>query len=209
MLFIFRLRNNFWAKLFALFYSARFRSYGKRTRLVLPLGIEGISNIHLGDDVYVGYRTTLAAVPHTGAQECTLEIGSGTNLGSFNHVYATRSVTIGANVLTANGVYISDNLHGYEDIGRPIKQQPLRQLRETSIGDGTWLGHNACVFGVRIGRNCIVGANSVVTRDVPDHCVVAGAPARIIRRYDVSTGSWRRTDTDGRFLDGASPAQEG
>lgn len=209
MLLILRLRNNFWAKLFALFYSASFRRYGKRTRLVLPLGIEGISNILLGDDVYVGYRTTLAAVPLTGSQDCTLEIGSGTNLGSFNHVYATRSVTIGANVLTANGVYISDNMHGYADIGRPIKQQPLRQLRATSIGDGTWLGHNACVFGVTIGRNCIVGANSVVTRDVPDYCIVAGAPARLIRRYDASTGLWRRTGPDGRFLDGTSPAQEG
>lgn len=199
MLTIFRIRNNLHARLFALFFARRFRRYGRRTRLVLPLGIEGIGNISLGDDVYVGYRTTLAAVPLTGSPTCTLEIGTGTNLGSFNHVYATRSVMIGANVLTANGVYISDNLHGYEDVTRPIKQQAVRQVAATHIGDGTWLGHNACVFGARIGRNCVVGANSVVTRDVPDFCVVAGAPARIIRRYDESAGTWRSTDADGRF----------
>lgn len=209
MLLIFRLRNNLWARLFALAFAGRFRRYGRRTRLILPLGIEGIGNISLGDDVYVGYRSTLAAVPHTGAAECRLEIGSGTNLGSFNHVYATRSVVIGAGVLTANGVYISDNLHGYEDVTRPIKQQPIRQLRETSIGDGTWIGHNACVYGARVGRNCVVGANAVVTRDVPDHCVVAGAPARIIRRHDPASGQWRRTDAEGRFLEAPPPAQDG
>ena len=123
----------------------------------------------------------------------------GTNLGAFNHVYATRSVVIGANVLTANGVYISDNLHGYEDVTRPVKQQPIRQVADTVIGDGTWLGHNACVFGARVGRNCVVGANTVVTHDIPDYCVVVGAPARIIRRYDATTASWRNTDAVGRF----------
>lgn len=199
MLTIFRIRNNLHARLFALVFARRFRRYGRHTRLVLPLGIEGIGNISLGDDVYVGYRTTLAAVPLTGSPTCALEIGAGTSLGSFNHVYATRRVVVGANVLTANGVYISDNLHGYEDVTRPIKQQGVRQVADTLIGDGTWLGHNACVFGARIGRNCVVGANSVVTRDVPDYCVVAGAPARIIRRYDEATGTWRQTDADGRF----------
>jgi acetyltransferase-like isoleucine patch superfamily enzyme len=209
MLFIFRLRNNLWARLFALAFSRRFRRYGRRTRLVLPLGIEGIGNIALGDDVYIGYRSTLAAVPHTGVAECRLEIGSGTNLGSFNHVYATRSVVIGAGVLTANGVYISDNLHGYEDVTRPVKLQPIRQLRDTSIGDGTWVGHNACVYGARIGRNCVVGANAVVTRDVPDYCVVAGAPARIIKRHDSASGQWRRTDAEGQFLEATPPPQDG
>lgn len=191
MLMIFRLRNNLSARLFALFFARRFRHYGRRTRLVMPLGIEGIGNISLGDDVYVGYRTTLAAVPLTGSPDCALEIGSGTSLGSYNHVYATRRVTIGANVLTANGVYISDNQHGFEDVALPIKQQPIRQMPAVSIGDGTWLGHNACVIGVSIGRNCVVGANSVVTHDVPDYCVVAGAPARVIRRYDPAAGTWR------------------
>ncbi len=199
MLTLFRIRNNLFARLFALLFSRRFRRYGRGTRLVLPLGIEGIGNISLGDDVYIGYRTSLAAVAHTGSPTCSLEIGSGTNLGAFNHVYATRSVVIGANVLTANGVYISDNLHGYEDVTRPVKQQPIRQVADTVIGDGTWLGHNACVFGARVGRNCVVGANTVVTHDIPDYCVVVGAPARIIRRYDATTASWRNTDAVGRF----------
>jgi acetyltransferase-like isoleucine patch superfamily enzyme len=199
VLTIFRIRNNLHASLFALLFARRFRRYGRRTRLVLPLGIEGIDNISLGDEVYVGYRTLLAAVPHTGSPTCSLEIGSGTNLGAFNHIYATRSVVIGANVLTANGVYISDNVHSYEDVTKPIKQQGVRQLADTAIGDGSWLGHNVCVFGARVGRNCVIGANSVVTRDVPDHCVAVGAPARIVRRYDAATASWHAYTADGRF----------
>jgi len=200
VLFIFRIRNNLHARLFALLFARRFRRYGRRTRLVLPLGIEGIGHISLGDDVHVGYRTTLAAVPLTGSPACSLEVGSGTNLGAFNHIYATRRVAIGARVLTANGVYISDNLHAYEDVHRPVKEQPIRQVADVSIGDGSWLGHNACVIGARIGRNCVIGANAVVTRDVPDHCVAVGAPARIIRRYDPALDQWRATDPEGTFL---------
>ena len=106
---------------------------------------------------------------------------------------------LGAHVLTANGVYISDNLHGYQDVTTPILRQPIRQNGMVEIGDGSWIGHNACILGVRIGRHCVVGANAVVTRDLPDYSVAVGAPAVIIRRYDADTGTWRATQPDGSF----------
>ena len=53
-----------------------------------------------------------------------------------------------------------------------------------SIGDNSWIGNHAAIIGCSVGRHCVVGANAVVTRDVPDYCVVAGSPARIIKRYD-------------------------
>ena len=107
---------------------------------------------------------------------------------------------LGAHVLTANNVYISDNLHGYCDPEAPILQQPIVQNAVVEIGEGSWLGHNACVLGARIGRHCVIGANAVVTHDIPDLCVAVGTPAKIIRRYDPATQAWRNTTSDGSFL---------
>ena len=108
---------------------------------------------------------------------------------------------IGNNCSCSPYVYIADNSHGYEDIEVAPKFQKIRQLREVEIGDDTWLGRNVCVIGCKIGKHCVIGANCVVNRDVPDYCVVAGSPARIVRRYDVNSKKWKKTDEKGNFID--------
>ncbi|MES2016808.1 MAG: acyltransferase [Pseudomonadota bacterium] len=203
MFIFFRLKNGLSSALFRLCFGARFGAFGRRSRIVAPLGIEGIGNIRLGDDVYISHKVLLAAVPHTGAAQCSLEIGAGTSIGSFNHIYATERITIGKQVLTANNVYISDNVHGYQDIGLAIKLQPIVQRAPVEIGDGAWLGQNVCVIGASVGKHSVIGANAVVTRDIPDYAVAVGSPARIIRRYDAQTACWRATDEAGNFNDAA------
>jgi acetyltransferase-like isoleucine patch superfamily enzyme len=84
------------------------------------------------------------------------------------------------------------------DVIRPLRVDGWRNIR---IGEGSWLGEGVAVIGACIGRNCVVGANSVVTKDVPDYCVVAGAPARIIKRYDPASGLWRKTNPKGEFIE--------
>lgn len=199
MMLHFRVINALYAWLFRTAFSSCFKKFGRGVSLIFPAGIEAPHNISIGDDVYISYKSYLAAVPHTGQQDCILEIGSGCRIGRFNHIYATQRVVLGPNVLTANGVYISDNLHDYRDIHIPIQHQAIRQNNVVEIGEGSWLGHNSCVLGARIGRHCVVGANAVVTRDIPDHCVVVGAPAAIIRRYDPISQKWLKTNPDGSF----------
>lgn len=194
-----RLTNALYATIFRWTYGRRFRTFGRGTSVIFPAGVESPGNIALGQQVYVGYQSYLAAVPLTGAAECLLQIGDGCSIGRFNHLYATRRVVLGKHVLTANGVYISDNLHGYRDPSRPIIQQPIVQNGVVEIGDGSWIGHNACILGVRIGRHCVVGANAVVTRDLPDYSVAVGVPASIVRRYDTASATWRATLPDGTF----------
>ncbi|GHU73570.1 hypothetical protein FACS189413_18070 [Bacteroidia bacterium] len=152
--------------------------------------IEGAKNIYIDNNVYVGYKTSLAAVAHDKIIIPLLKIGRGTSLGNFNHIYCTQSITIGNHVLTAGSVYISDNLHSYEDVNIPIIKQPIKQINPVIIGDGTWLGENVCVIGSTIGKNCVIGANSVVTKDIPDCCVAVGAPAKIIKKYNIQTDTW-------------------
>ena len=198
-----RLVNALSSRLFRLCFASRFGRFGKRSLIVAPVAIEGPGRIYLGDDVYVAAQTCLAAMPHTGIDTCRLEIGDGCRIGRFNHIYATSRVTLGAKVLTANGVYIADNSHGFQDPVIAILDQPIEQSREVTIGEGSWLGHNVCIVGANVGRHCVIGANAVVTRDIPDFCVALGVPAVVIRRYDAAMLEWRPTNPAGDFLDGA------
>lgn len=195
-----RLSNAIGAAVFKLLFGHRFARLGRGSRIVAPVAIERPDRIVIGDGVYVAAATCLAVSPNgPQADQAVLAIGDGSKIGRFNHIYACTSVRIGKKVLTANGVYISDNLHGHKDPAVPIMDQPLEVTSAVEIGDGSWLGHNACVIGARLGRHCVVGANAVVTRDAPDHSVLVGAPARIIKRYDPAVGQWRKTSPDGEF----------
>lgn len=160
--------------------------------ILKALRIDGKSNISIGERVVVQRMTWLAAVPLTGLSECNLRIGAGSVIGNFNHIYATGTISIGENVLTADKVYISDNLHGYQNPDLPVLAQPVQQLQPVTIGDGSWLGENVCVIGANIGCHCIVGANSVVTHDIPDYSVAVGVPAKIIKKYNHKTKKWEK-----------------
>ncbi len=201
-----RVYNWVCAKIFGLFWGHQFGHYGSNVRVISPVAIEGARNIYLGDNVLVAAQSCLAAVPLTGEVRPRLEIGAGSMIGRFNHIYATGGITLGKHVLTANNVYISDNLHGYRNPDVPVMQQPIVQKRHVVIGDGTWIGQNACVIGARVGRHCVVGANAVVTQDVPDHCVVVGAPAVIIRRFDPRLGAWVSTPPAGESMTASTSA---
>lgn len=187
---IVRVKNYFFRVLGYYYYQLIFQHFGRSSRIVSPLAIDGAWNICIGEGVYVGDKSWLAALPLTGEKECLLELRDGVSIGHFNHIYATKSIVIEKNVLTADKVYISDNLHGYENIDIPIKSQPIVQHGEVIIGEGSWLGENVCVLGVKIGKHCVIGANSVVTKDIPDYCVAVGVPAKVIKTYDFETKQW-------------------
>jgi len=194
MILYLRVKNSLFIRLFRFFYKSKFKEFGNRSSILFPLNLNGLSNISIGNNVCIDNKVWLAAVPHTGEQQCELIIGDGTCIGNFNHIYATKSIVIGKNVLTADKVYISDNLHGYENIDLPILKQPIKQIGNVIIGDGSWLGENACVIGAKIGRNCVIGANSVVTRDIPDYSVAIGAPAKVIKQYCFDTKEWKKVN---------------
>jgi acetyltransferase-like isoleucine patch superfamily enzyme len=100
-------------------------------------------------------------------------------------------VEIGARVLTADRVFIGDTYHQYRDPEKAILDQGLAEPKPVSIGPGAFLGINSVVLpGVTVGEGAYVGAGAVVTGDVPPRTVVAGNPARPIRRWEA--GEWRR-----------------
>lgn len=167
----------------------RFMSVGVRARLERPLRVDGIQNITLGNNVMVHEGTWLAAMPLTG-RNAELVINDGATLGHYNHIYATQSIVIEKDVLTADKVYISDNLHEYENVELPVIKQPIKQCKPVVIGEGSWLGEHVCVIGASIGKHCVIGANAVVTKDIPDYCVAVGSPAKVIKKYNKEKGGW-------------------
>lgn len=177
-----RLKERLNSGLYLLFNKGRFRQIGHTVRIYSPLRMKGLENMSIGDDVRIANLSWIEALPLTG-EECVLTIKTGVRIGHFNHIYCTKSITIEEDVLTADKVYISDNAHQYQDITLPIVKQPIKQLKEVVIGQGSWLGENVCVIGASVGKHCVIGANSVVTHDIPDFSVAVGAPARVIKRY--------------------------
>jgi acetyltransferase-like isoleucine patch superfamily enzyme len=117
-----------------------------------------------------------------GDPAALVEIGSGTKVNRRCFITAKRHVKIGAHVLFSNNVFICDHLHAFDDTDTPVMRQGATAPQPVEVGEGTWLGINVAVMpGVRIGRHCVIGANSVVTDDVPDYAIAVGAPARVVR----------------------------
>lgn len=180
-------------------YKLLLKKLGPSSRLV-KCKIDGPSRISIGTKVFINAYGWLACEPLTGNKDCSLSIGDGTYIGRFSHIYATSSIRIGNKVLLADKVYLSDNLHGHKNISIPVIDQPVEQINPVVIEDGAWIGENACIIGASVGKNAVIGANAVVTKDVPDFCVAVGAPAYIIKRYDFELKDWRKTDKEGRFI---------
>ena len=116
-----------------------------------------------------------------------VRIGAGTFLNQGVMIAAEQLVEIGDHCMLANGCFVTDSSHRYDDPETPVPWQGFETKGPTRIGDNCWLGANVVVTGgVEIGERCVIGANSVVTRDIPPFSVVAGAPAKMLRRvaYD-------------------------
>lgn len=131
---------------------------------------------------------------YTG-KNATISIGENSEIGNHSTISSHNSVIIEDDVLTGPHVFIADHNHQYENILQPIYRQGIRYDNNSRviIGKGSWLGTNVVVVGnVRIGKNSVIGANSVVTKDIPDYCVAAGIPCKIIKQYNIKTKEWEK-----------------
>jgi serine acetyltransferase len=164
-----------------------FRRFGRGSIMAFPPGaVFGEGAMEVGEDTLIGQFVTMSAgtVPGQDLGDFTvLRVGDRCVIGRGSHIVAHQSVVIGDDVWTGPYVYITDQNHGYEDPGTPIGQQfPVN--RPVRIGNGSWLGAGAIILpGASIGENVVIAAGSVVRGEIPDRCVVAGVPAKIVREH--------------------------
>lgn len=178
---------------FRILFSRGFKYFGKKVSIIHPDIIEGETYITLKDYASINSSAWLLALKQNDI-EPQLIIEEGVTIGRFAHIIALRSIVIQKNVLIADKVYISDNLHGYEDIAQPILNQPILFKGNVEIGENSWIGENVSIIAASIGKHCIIGANSVVTRNIPDYSVAIGSPAKVIKRYDTDKKLWINND---------------
>ena len=146
--------------------------------------LHGMKCISIGDSTFIGDYVTLTAWPESAvSHETGIVIGSGCSIGDFNHISAINRIVIGNNLLTGKWVSIIDNSHGlsdYDNLKLPPLERNVTSKGPIVIGDNVWIGDKVSILpGVNIGDGAVIGANSVVTKDVPPYTIVAGVPAQI------------------------------
>lgn len=175
-----------------------FGRFGRGSVLAFPQGtVYNERFIHVGAGTMIGPHVSLTAGMVPGQQMASdpvVRIGDRCVIGRGSHVVGHWSIEIGDDVQTGPYVYVTDQNHTYQDPERPVGTQwPTESA--VRIGSGSWLGAHAVVLpGADLGRNVVVAAGAVVRGPVPDHCVVAGVPARVVRRWLPERG-W--VDVDG------------
>lgn len=165
--------------------ACRFEQWGQKSRLEYPCKLIEPYLVAVGDHVYICSHAWLNAKDDRGDGKPTLSIGDRTYIGRMVHINAWQDVAIGADVLIGDRVTILDADHHFDNANIPIRLQGDSFFGAVRLRDGCWIGAGAVIMpGVTVGRNAVVAANAVVTRDVPDRTVVGGVPAKIIRKLD-------------------------
>jgi len=165
----------------------RFGSFGRGSVLAFPQGtIYNERYVRLGEGTMIGPYASVTAGMAPGqemASDPVVRIGDRCVIGRGSHIVGHWSIELGDDIQTGPYVYITDQNHSYLDPYEPVgRQWPVEA--GVRIGSGSWLGANVVVLpGTTIGEHVVVAAGAVVRGEVPDRCVVAGVPARVVRRW--------------------------
>lgn len=150
---------------------------------------DGLKNIRIGNYTTINKHTIIGCWTKYGKNDyanANIQIGNNCLIGEYSHITSCNSITIGDGLLTGRYVLISDNSHGTlssEESSTPPINRELKTKGGVVIGNNVWLGDKVAIMaGVHIGNNVIVAANAVITNDIPDNCLVAGVPGKIIKQ---------------------------
>jgi acetyltransferase-like isoleucine patch superfamily enzyme len=183
------------AQIYTQLVKSDFGAIGKGSLIVCPFLSFNPKSIYLGENVGIFQNCWLDCVKEYAGKEYhpRLEIGDRTSVGSNAHIIACSRISIGKDVVIAQRVYITDNLHGYDEISTAITYQPLVHPGPVEIEDQVWLGEGVCVLpNITIGKHSVIGSNAVVTKSIPPYSVAIGVPAKVIKQFNQKTNSWER-----------------
>ena len=150
--------------------------------------LKGAKYVALADNVSISERCIIEVYDSYQKQRFTpiLTIGANSHIGDDGHITCINRVQIGNNVLMGRKVFITDNAHGVSDrilLDTAPNKRPLASKGPVIIEDNVWIGEMVCIMpGVKIGKGSIIGANAVVTKDVPSYSVAVGNPAKIVKQ---------------------------
>ena len=122
-------------------------------------------------------------------------INNGCIISRFCQITCSNNLVFEENVFLSEGVLITDSIHDYSDVHIAIKDQELISQGPIIIGEGSWIGNGSKIIGkVKIGKNCVIGSNTFLNKNVPDYSVVVGSPARIVKQFNKINGNWENVN---------------
>ncbi len=175
-----------------LYNKCSYGNFGVSSIIYHPQKITNKKYIYIGEHVSFDKDLRMEAICSKGQQIFLphLEIGNYSHAEQRCQIFCANSVNIGMHVIISSDVYITDVSHEYSNIELDVLEQPLN-IGTTSIGDYCFIGAGVKIIKpVNIGTHVIIGANSVITKNIPSYCVVAGNPAYIIKKYNLLTKKW-------------------
>lgn len=178
--------------------SRKYWSFGSGSRIQKPAFVYGTSAIELGRNVNIWHHARIEAFNVLGIKKPKIVIGDGSTIHPYAHIGAALSITIGRGALFASNVYVTDHDHDYYDPDDPVITNRRVLAIPVVIGDYVWVGENAMVLkGVTIGKKSIIGAGSIVTRNIPPYSIAVGSPARVVKQWNPNTRTWEaKSDRD-------------
>lgn len=154
------------------------------------------AEIAISDNVYLAPDVWLNIAPGSASSQPKIVLGKGCGIGRRSTISSKNQIVLEDDVLFAPSVLVMDHNHEFSDLTRPIHAQGVTEGGKIRIEKNCWLGCGVAVLcntgQLTIGRNSVVGANSVVTRSVPPYSIVAGNPAKLIKSYVPEFGKWSK-----------------
>lgn len=161
-------------------YTVRMAKFGVNNTLSYGLKIDSPEYLYISNNNYISAMVWLSIAKID--KEPQLIIQNDVWIGPFTQINCIDEVKIGNNVMIAARCYIGDAEHSFSNISMSISQQKIVSKGPISIGDDSWIGIGSTILpNVKIGKHCVIGANSVVTKDIPDYSVAVGNPAKVIK----------------------------
>ena len=180
---LFNLAYRLQVRLWTWFYGPFLGHLGRGSRLERVSLLTNPDCLFVGNNVGIAHGARIEAFLNHREHlyEPSITIGDGSSIQPYAHIAAAAKMVIGRYVLMGSRVFITDHDHEFLDPDIPVGEQAL-VVAPVQIEDFVWLGENVVVLkGVTIGHHAVVGANSVVTHDLPPFAVAAGSPARVLR----------------------------
>lgn len=171
----------------------KFNHIGENTFIGRPLQIDNRGGvINVGDNTYILDYCRINNFM-CGEKDVEIRIGNNCHIGYYFTLLNASKVYIGDNVLFASHVLVTSENHGVDPESELAYVDQRLSASSVSIGDGCWIGEKVCILpGVTIGKKCIIGAGSVVTKSIPDYSIAVGNPAKVIKKYNFNTHRWEK-----------------
>lgn len=174
-------------------YTKKFEKFGHDSVLYHPLCIRGRENICIGNQTTILNGVRMQVYNDLTGKQSKIKIGDNCYIGYNNTFLAGGNITLEDGVLMASNILISSENHSIDPESPDYYMNQKLSCAPIIVGEGTWIGEKVSILsGVSIGKKCVIGAGSIVTKDIPDFSIAVGSPAKVIKKYNFNTHEWEK-----------------